>query len=89
MSNGQRRSKRPYSTLQRFAQRPAETVQDAQELCELCGEPIRHEHRHLLEVSARKIRCVCRVLDTLRQRGRQSRQVPTNTQPSCFSQTFS
>jgi hypothetical protein len=51
--------RRPFSTLQRFAQRAARATEAAQERCELCGEPIPHEHRHLLEPATRAIRCVC------------------------------
>jgi hypothetical protein len=55
------------TALRRFAreetERAAEAAareQAAQEFCELCGEPIWPEHRHLLEVATREIRCVCR-----------------------------
>jgi hypothetical protein len=67
--NGQNSS--AFSTLRRFAQqseRAAEAAaqeQVAQENCELCGEPIPPEHRHLLEVSSREIRCVCQACSIL------------------------
>src|ERR671920_810613 len=54
-----------FSSLRRFAQEESEkaakeVAEAAQEHCELCGEPIPPEHRHLLEVSTREIKCVCR-----------------------------
>lgn len=57
------------SSLRRFAEEEAgkaavreqaASEQAAREYCELCGEPIYPEHRHLLEVSSREILCVCR-----------------------------
>src|ERR671912_2209925 len=36
-----------------------------QERCDLCGGVIPPEHRHLLEVSSREIRCVCRACSIL------------------------
>lgn len=65
----ERKSGKPFSTLQRFARRPLETAQAtqraAQEQCELCGEPIAREHRHLVEVSRREIKCVCQACSIL------------------------
>jgi len=43
--------------LRRYAQANTQSVE---ERCDLCGEPIPPEHRHLLEVMPRQIRCVCR-----------------------------
>jgi hypothetical protein len=64
-SNGKTSS--AFSALRRFAreetERAAEAAareQAAQEFCELCGELIWPEHRHLLEVATREIMCVCR-----------------------------
>ena len=52
------------SALRRFAQAESaktEAVEaESQERCDLCGEVIPPEHRHLLEVSTREIVCVCR-----------------------------
>ena len=75
---GQRNGKTssPFSTLRRVAQQSERAVeaaaqeqaareQDARETCELCGEPIPPEHRHLLEVSSREIRCVCQACSIL------------------------
>ena len=60
-----------FSSLRRFAQEESERAaradqeQAAQELCELCGEPIQPEHRHLLNVSTREIMCACRACSIL------------------------
>ena len=74
-SNGKTSS--AFSALRRFAREEAERAaqaaaqeQDAreraaQEVCELCGEPIPPEHRHLLEVASREILCVCRACSIL------------------------
>jgi len=32
------------------------------EKCELCGNPISAEHRHLLELDERRILCACSVM---------------------------
>jgi hypothetical protein len=72
VDQGNRKTSSAFSTLRRFAraesERAAEAAaqeqaareQVAQELCELCGESIPPEHRHLLEVATREILCVCR-----------------------------
>jgi hypothetical protein len=54
-----------FSSLRRFAQEESEkaakaAAEAAQEHCDLCGEPIPPEHRHLLEVSTREMICACR-----------------------------
>ena len=61
-----------FSALRRFARESEKVVQeapaaveDAQERCELCSEPIPPEHRHLLEVSSREIMCSCRACSIL------------------------
>ncbi len=46
----------------RLAQQASES---AQERCEFCSEPIGREHRHLFEVDARQIVCVCRACSIL------------------------
>jgi len=55
---------RPASSLQRFIQRTVPVV-EPQEQCDLCSEPIPHQHRHLLEMASREIRCVCRACSIL------------------------
>src|SRR3954467_12440064 len=39
----------------RLAQRSAAQAQAAQERCELCGEPIAPEHRHLMDLRSREL----------------------------------
>jgi Family of unknown function (DUF5947) len=48
--------------LRRLAQSSAGTGAAAQpeERCELCNAPISSAHRHLLELSARELMCICR-----------------------------
>ena len=52
------------SRLARLAQRSGATAPEAgesgEEHCELCGETIPPEHRHLLDLEAGELRCVCR-----------------------------
>ena len=72
VDQGNRKTSSAFSTLRRFAQEEAERAAEAVaqeqaaqeqaglEFCELCGESILPEHRHLLEVSTREILCVCR-----------------------------
>jgi hypothetical protein len=40
-----------------------------EERCELCGEPIAPEHRHLLDLDSRQLMCACRACSTLFDRG--------------------
>src|SRR5688500_8389825 len=54
-----------FSSLRRFAAEESEkaakaAAEAAQEHCDLCGEPIPPEHRHLLEVSTLEMMCACR-----------------------------
>jgi Family of unknown function (DUF5947) len=51
-----------FSSLRRFAEDESEKAVEeaALEHCDLCGEPIPPEHRHLLEVSTREMMCACR-----------------------------
>lgn len=50
-----------FSSLRRFAEEASgKAAEAAQERCDLCGEPIPPEHRHLLEVSTREMLCACR-----------------------------
>jgi hypothetical protein len=51
-----------FSSLRRFAEEESEKAAEevALEHCDLCGEPIPPEHRHLLEVSTREMMCACR-----------------------------
>lgn len=59
-----------FSALRRFAQESEEAKevvreQADQERCELCGEPIPPEHRHLLNISTREMLCTCRACSIL------------------------
>lgn len=40
--------------------RPAEPMRAAEEACELCGEPVEAEHRHVLDLRAQRLLCACR-----------------------------
>ncbi len=57
------------SSLRRVSREEAERAkareQAGQEACELCGEPIPPDHRHLLEVSTRRMMCACRACSIL------------------------
>jgi hypothetical protein len=48
------------SRLARLARGSAAATQAAQERCELCGEPIAPEHRHLMDLRSRELMCACR-----------------------------
>src|SRR5918912_1175227 len=61
VEQGNRKAFSAFSSLRRFAEEESEkAAKPAQESCNLCGEPIPSEHRHLLEVSTREIMCSCR-----------------------------
>lgn len=47
----------PFATLKRFVRPQGKDVE--MEICEFCSQILCPEHRHLLEVSKRKIICVC------------------------------
>jgi hypothetical protein len=51
---------RPFSTLRRFIRPAVQAREPLLEQCELCSELIPPEHRHILEVATREIRCACR-----------------------------
>ena len=57
--------RQPGSALRRFAQRAARAAELAQERCDFCSEALPGEHRHLLEIATREIRCVCRACSIL------------------------
>ena len=72
VEQGNKKAFSAFSSLRRFAQEESEKAaeaavqeQDAPESCELCGEPIPPEHRHLLNVSSREIMCACRACSIL------------------------
>jgi hypothetical protein len=51
--------------LQRFARRAADAAAASFERCDLCNEPVRPDHRHLLERATREISCVCQACGLL------------------------
>jgi hypothetical protein len=48
-----------------MARRSAGEREAVQERCELCGEPIAAEHRHLLDLERRELMCACRACTIL------------------------
>jgi len=70
VEQGNRKAFSTFSALRRFASEESEnatkaSAEAAQEYCDLCGEPIPSEHRHLLEVPTREIMCSCRACSIL------------------------
>jgi hypothetical protein len=53
------------TTLRSLAQRGAAEREAVQEHCDLCGCPIPAEHRHVLDLSDRELRCSCRACAVL------------------------
>jgi hypothetical protein len=54
------------SRLRRLALRAAEAPPPTpEERCELCGEPIPPEHRHLIDLETRELMCSCRACSLL------------------------
>jgi len=48
------------SKLRQVARRATAEQEAALERCELCGEPIEPDHRHLLDLETRELMCTCR-----------------------------
>ncbi len=67
-----------FATLRRLAR---EAARNAEEHCDLCGEPIGPAHRHLLDLSNRGLLCACRacaiLFDQAAAGGGARRLVPT------------
>jgi hypothetical protein len=61
---GARRTLAP-SRLRRLAQGEATQRTAEAERCEMCGEPMPSEHRHLLDLESRELRCACRACSVL------------------------
>jgi hypothetical protein len=53
------------SRLGRLARRSAAESAAVQERCDLCSAPIPDEHRHLLDLQTRELRCTCRACSLL------------------------
>jgi Family of unknown function (DUF5947) len=51
--------------LARGATPTRETAPGPAEQCELCGEPVPREHRHLLDLDSRELLCACRACTLL------------------------
>lgn len=70
--------KNPFPLLRQLAQRAAKS---AGEQCDLCGEPVPANHRHLLNLSSRELLCACRacviLFDARAAGGGVRRLVPT------------
>jgi len=52
-------------SLRRLARQASQATAAAQERCDLCGDVIPPEHRHLMEVATREMKCVCRACSIL------------------------
>ena len=50
----------PLAVLQRIRTAQPRAVPEAEEVCELCSEPIAPEHRHLVDLKSRTLLCACR-----------------------------
>jgi hypothetical protein len=51
--------------LRRLAQGGPRELPDTDERCELCGEPIASEHRHVVDVTSGQLLCACRACTVL------------------------
>lgn len=58
----------PTPKLARLARQAAIERDEVLEQCELCGEPIPPEHRHLLDVSSQELLCACQACRLLFER---------------------
>ena len=56
-------------TLARARSASRERAEAQQESCDLCGEAIPPEHRHLLDLESRELMCACRACSLLFDRG--------------------
>jgi hypothetical protein len=62
----------------RLAQRSTVEREAALEHCELCGAPIAAEHRHVLELATRDVKCACRPCGLLFERSDRLKLIPTD-----------
>jgi hypothetical protein len=53
------------SRLRRLTRPEPSAEQTVEERCDLCGEPIPAEHRHLLDLDTREVSCACRACSLL------------------------
>jgi hypothetical protein len=66
------------SGLMRLAQRATVERAAALEQCELCGAPIPPDHRHVLELATRDVKCACRPCGLRFVRAERMRLIPTD-----------
>jgi hypothetical protein len=64
--------------LMRLAQRSTVEREATLEPCELCGVPIAAEHRHVLELATRDVKCACRPCGLLFERADRLKLIPTD-----------
>ena len=62
----------------RLAQRSTVEREAALEHCELCGVPIGAEHRHVLELATRDVKCACRPCGLLFERAERMKLIGTD-----------
>jgi hypothetical protein len=62
----------------RLAQRSTAEREAALEQCEFCGAPIGPDHRHVLELTTRDVKCACRPCSILFERTDKLRLIPTD-----------
>ncbi|WP_028062028.1 DUF5947 family protein [Solirubrobacter soli] len=62
------------SALMRLAQRSTADV----ERCDLCGNPIAADHRHVLELATRDVKCACRPCRLLFERSDRMKLIPAD-----------
>jgi hypothetical protein len=62
----------------RLAQRSTVEREAALEHCELCGVPIAAEHRHVLELATRDVKCACRPCGLLFERADRLKLIGTD-----------
>ena len=62
----------------KLAQRATVEREAALEHCELCGTPIPADHRHVLELATRDVKCACRPCGLLFERSDRLRLIPTD-----------
>jgi hypothetical protein len=66
------------SGLMRLAQRATVERQATLEHCELCGTPIPDDHRHVLELATRDVKCACRPCGLLFERADRMKLIGTD-----------
>jgi hypothetical protein len=62
----------------RLAQRSTVEREATLEHCELCGAPIAADHRHVLELATRDVKCACRPCGLLFERADRLKLIPTD-----------